>query len=415
MSSLPVERPKIVILGTGFGAFSLIQASAKSNADVTVISPRNHFLFTPLLASTTVGTLEFRSVIESVRLVEKGAFHLARAETVDMDNRCVSCRGELDGYSFSVPFDWLIVAVGAATQTFGVPGVAEHALFLKQINDARTIRQRILECLERASLPGLPDAERKRLLHFVVVGGGPTGVEFAAELHDLWSRELRKAYAKIAGEVRITLLEAGKQLLNSYDGTLSEYTRKRFARQAIDVRTETPVVRVEAEKLTLKDGSELPYGCLVWATGNASTAFVKGLPAEWERDKHGRLLIDERLAVAGADRVFALGDCSALREHPVPATAQAAEQQGAYLAKALPLHLQGRPCPPFQYKHQGMLAYVGGHSGIADMARFKGRGFAAFLFWRLVYLTKLVSLRNKMMVLADWSRAAVFGREISRF
>lgn len=408
-------RPKLVILGTGFGAFSIVKASAKLNADITVISPRNHFLFTPLLASTTVGTLEFRSVIESVRLVDRGAFHLARAEKLDRTERKVHCRGELDGHEFSVAFDWLIIAVGATTHTFGVPGVAEHGLFLKQINDARAIRQRILACLERASLPDLSEAERKRLLHFVVVGGGPTGVEFAAELHDLWSRELRRAYPGIAGEVRITLLEAGKQLLSSYDATLSEYTRKHFARQAIDVRTETPVIRVQAETITLKNGDEMPYGCLVWATGNAATAFVQGLPAELERDKHGRLLLDDRLAVLGDDRIFALGDCSALREHPIAATAQAAEQQGAYLAKALPLHLDGLACPPFHYKHQGMLAYVGGHSGVVDMAQYKGRGFAAFLFWRSVYLTKLVSVRNKMMVLLDWARAAIFGREISRF
>ncbi len=408
-------RPKLVILGTGFGAFSIVKASARLNADITVISPRNHFLFTPLLASTTVGSLEFRSVIESVRLVDRGVFHLARAEKLDMAQRRVHCRGELDGHEFSVEFDWLIIAVGASTHTFGVPGAAEHSLFLKQISDARDIRQRILACLERASLPDISEAERKRLLHFVVVGGGPTGVEFSAELHDLWSRELRQAYPRIAGDVRITLLEAGKELLSSYDATLSEYTLKHFARQAIEVRTETPVIRVEAEKVILKNGIEMPFGCLVWATGNTATAFVQGLPSELERDKHGRLFINDRLAASGSERIFALGDCSALSEHPIAATAQAAEQQGGYLAKTLPLHLQGLPCPPFRFKNQGMLAYVGGHSGVADLAKYKGRGFIAFLFWRSVYLTKLVSWRNKMMVLLDWMRTAIFGREISRF
>jgi NADH:ubiquinone reductase (non-electrogenic) len=418
--SVTLPFKQLIVLGTGFGAYSLLRTAGRKYAriaeDIIVISPRNHFVFTPLLASTTVGSLEFRSVIESVRLRTPGRFLLAEATGIDWDRGAVLCRSALDGGTFELPFnrdsDALVVAVGAQTQTFGIPGVVEHALFLKQINDARRIRQRIFACLELASLPTLSDDERRRLLHFVVVGGGPTGVEFAAEMFDFAASDLKRAYPNLVQDVSITLVDAGKHLLSSYDATLSAYTEKHFARQSIQVLKETHVVRVEADRLHFKDGGELSFGCLVWATGNAPTPLVKSLP--FAKDKTGRLLIDEYLKVDGAPHLYALGDCAVLNENPIPATAQAAEQQGTYLAKALTMRAAGREPVPFRYIHQGMLAYVGGHSGVADLGRFKGRGFAAFLFWRSVYLTKLVSLRNKVMVLFDWARTFIFGRDISR-
>jgi NADH:ubiquinone reductase (non-electrogenic) len=164
--------------------------------------------------------------------------------------------------------------------------------------------------------------------------------------------------------------------------------------------------------LKLQDGSDLAYGCLVWATGNAPTDFAKSLP--FERDAQGRILIRDDLSVAGAEGVYALGDCAAVANHLIPATAQAAEQQGYYLARSLAMRLVGKTSPPFRYNNQGMLAYIGGHSGVVDLNHFKGRGFLAFVFWRSVYLTKLVSLRNKATVLIDWLRTFIFGREISR-
>ncbi len=409
-------KTRIVVLGTGFGAFRFLKEAGRIPAEITVVSPRNHFVFTPLLAGTTVGTLEFRSVIESIRTACPGtAFHLAVAESLDPETKTLRCRGAFEppgAEPFDSHYDTLIIAVGAVPHDFGIPGVREHSLFLKDVRDARAIRQKILECFERAALPKAGEEERKRLLHFVVVGGGPTGVEFAAEMHDLLHAELRRAYPELFPEVRITLLEAGKQILSAYDGTLSAYTLRHFRRQEIEVRMETAVVRVEERRLFLKDGGEIPYGCLVWATGNAPAPFVKSLP--FDKDPHGRILVDDHLSVPGREGIFALGDCAASIKNPVPATAQAAEQQGLYLGRALAKRLRNRPMPPFRYRHQGMLAYIGGHSGVADLSKVKGRGFLAFLFWRSVYLTKLVSLRNKILVVLDWARTRIFGRELSR-
>lgn len=411
---MPASLERVVVLGSGFGGVRVARGLDPKRFDTTLVSPRNHFLFTPLLPSTTVGTLEFRSIIDPVRLACPQARYLqASARSVDAARKVLLCESPLDGRAFEVPYDTLVVAVGAASRTFGIPGVAEHALFLREAADARAIRQRILDCFERASQPGLDPAERDALLHFVVVGGGPTGVEFAAELHDLVAEDLKKPYRDIVQSARITLLEAGSQLLGTFDAALSDYTTRHFQRQRIEVRTDTPVTRMEKGVLTLKDGSTLRYGLAVWAAGIGATEFVNGLP--FPKDRAGRLLVDERLKVKDAAGVYAIGDCAEVEGRAYPATAQVAEQQGSYLAKAFMRRAAGKEDRDFKYRHQGMLAYIGGNRALADLSRIKGRGFSTFLFWRSAYLTKLVSMRNRILVLFDWVKAEIFGRDLSRF
>ena len=226
---MAIPTTRIVLLGSGFGAFSFIKKVNTEFFNVIAVSPRNHFIFTPLLPSTTVGTIEFRSIIEPIRGSRKNlTYYEAYATGLDTDRNIVHCRAAQDGEAFSLTYDALVIAVGARTNTFDIPGVREHALFLKEVADARAIRQRIGECFERASQPTCTLEDRHRLLHFVVVGGGPTGVEFAAELHDFLEEDLNRLYPHIAGDVRITLLEAGSGILNSFDATLREYTATFF-------------------------------------------------------------------------------------------------------------------------------------------------------------------------------------------
>jgi NADH:ubiquinone reductase (non-electrogenic) len=407
-------REKVVVLGSGFAGVRFARELDYRRYQATMVSPRNHFLFTPLLPSTTVGTLEFRSVIEPVRAVcPKARFYLAQARSVDPARKVIACEGALDGRVFELEYDSLVIAVGVANQTFGIPGVRENALFLKEAGDARAIRQRVLECFETASQPGLAEEERAALLHFVVVGGGPTGVEFAAELHDLLVEDMEEPYGRVVSLVRITLLEAMPQILGSFDQALSEYTLRHFQRQKIEVRTGSPVVRVEAGLITLKDGTAIRNGLVVWAAGVTQGDFVKALP--FPKDKAGRLRVDESLRVQGAEGIYAMGDCAVVEGKGYPATAQVAEQQGRYLARAFRRRAGGREDGNFRYKHQGMLAYVGGNRALADLSKIKGRGFSTFLFWRSAYLTKLVSMRNRILVLFDWVKTEIFGRDISRF
>ncbi len=410
---LPIVKKKIVLLGAGFAAFRFLKEIDNELFDVTLVSPRNHFVFTPLLPSTTVGTVEFRSIMEPVRYAFPGLeFCLASATHLDVDQKILHCQSGIDAYQFSLIYDILILAVGAISSTFGVEGVKENALFLKEISDARALRQKIIACLEQASEPGISTEERKRLLHFVVVGGGPTGVEFAAELHDFLSEDLEKAYAALKGDVRISLVDAGKYLLSSFDQTLGEYAAAHFQRKRIEVKNQCHVVKVEKEKLHLQNGEQIPYGFLAWTAGIAPTDFVQTLP--FSKDKAGRLSVNEFFQINNYPAHYALGDCMALALNPLPATAQVAEQEGMYLGRYLNAQAKQKTIKPFRYKHAGMLAYIGGQRGLADLNGFKGKGFSTFIFWRSAYFTKLVSFRNKTLVLFDWCKTFLFGRDISR-
>jgi NADH:ubiquinone reductase (non-electrogenic) len=404
---------RLVVLGTGFGAFNLVKHLGPEYA-VTVVSPRNHFLFTPLLPSTTVGTIEFRSIIEPIRHARKElVFYHAEATEVRPQERTVECRGAADGASFTVPYDILVIAVGAVSNTFEVPGVAEHAFFLKELNDARLLRGQIIRNFERANLPTATSEERERLLHFVVCGGGPTGVEFAAELHDFMAEDLARSYPALVPRATITLVEAGKEILGTFDEKLRHYATEVFRRQRIRVLTESPVVRVEKEELHLEDGSRIGYGLLLWSTGNGPTPLAIRSPLP--KDSRSRFLVDGFFRVNGRKDVYALGDCAVVEGAPLPATSQVAQQQGKYLAVALNRLASGREAAPFRYRHLGMLAYIGDSRALADLDSFKGTGWSTWLFWRSVYITKIVSLKNKVMVLFDWAKAKVFGRDVSQF
>ena len=413
MTAASTNAGRLVVLGTGFAAFNLVK-HLNNDFDVTVVSPRNHFLFTPLLPSTTVGTIEFRSIIEPIRHARKGVrFYHAHALRLDTVGRKVFCSGISDSREFAVDYDILVIAVGSVSNTFHVPGVREHALFLKELHDARELRQKIISCFEQANLPHVTAGERKRLLHFVVCGGGPTGVEFAAELNDFLVEDLQRSYAPLVAEARITLVEAMKDILSTFDEKLRRYATDLFHRQRISVLTESPVVNVDDHTIHLKDGSQLQYGLLLWSTGNGPTSFAESV--ELPKDRRSNIIIDAHFRVRGFDNIYAMGDCSVLAEAPLPATSQVAQQQGKYLARALILRGEGKPVKPFTYRHLGMLAYVGGNKALADFQSYKGRGWTTWVLWRSAYLSKIVSIKNKVLVLFDWMKAQIFGRDISQF
>ncbi len=414
-------KQRIVILGSGFAALSLVKKINLDFYDVNIVSPRNHFLFTPLLPSTTVGTIEFRSIIEPIRTARSspsrddtfGRYYQAKCIRVSEKENLISCETVQGNERFDLKYDYLVIAVGAVNNTFGIPGVAEQALFLKELSDARMIRRKIIENFERASTPGVQEDEKKRLLHFVVVGGGPTGVEFAAELNDFIREDLVKWYPKLAIEAQITLVEATKQILNTFDSTLSEYTMRLFQRESIDIKTNSPVREVTEQSVVLQDGTAINCGLVVWSTGIGPSELLKTL--EFPKNRASRLLTDDRLRVSGAGNIYAAGDCATPASQNIPATAQAAQQQGKYLARSFNNMARGKPIPSFNYHNLGMLAYIGSRRALADLPNVKGRGFGAFLFWRSAYLTRLVSWKNKILVLFDWVKAGIFGRDISSF
>ncbi len=355
-----MSKQKIVILGSGWGGHAFLKTIDTSLYDVVTISPRNYFMFTPMLAASAVGTVEFRSIIEPIRNTNKFADYIeATAERIDSTRKVVHCSAvKCEGAAcevndFEVRYDHLLVAVGATTNTFGIKGVREHCLFLKQIEDASNLRKALAYCFERANIPGLSEEEKRNALAFVVVGAGPTGVEFTSELRDWIEKEGRKYYQKLLKYVSLTLVEAGPSVLAVFDKALQQEALRSLTdrksnliadgiidKEITTVLTSKGVKEVKKSYIELSDNSTLPYGFCVWAAGNGPIPFVNemintiGDPQEsLQNQARGRIGIDSWCRVIGADNVYAFGDCTFNVDSPLPATAQVASQQGSYLGR----------------------------------------------------------------------------------
>lgn len=327
------DKPKLVVLGGGWGSVALLKALNPDEYHVVVVSPTNYFLFTPMLPSATVGTLELRSLAEPIRRIAarvKAHFLRASAEEIDFSSKLVEVSqkdSEGNVRNFYLPYDKLVIGVGSTTNKHGVPGL-ENCHFLKDIEDARDIRNHILANLESACLPTTTDAERRRLLSFVVSGGGPTGVEFAAELFDLLNEDLSLHFPKILrNEISVHLIQSRGHILNTYDEAVSKYAEERFNRDQVDVLVNSRVKEVRADKIlfTQKDEhgetvtKELPMGFCLWSTGVAQTDFCRRVSAALgtaQTNKHA-LETDTHLRLNGTPLgdVYAIGDCSTVQNN----------------------------------------------------------------------------------------------------
>ena len=324
----------------GGAGFRLAQDIDKSLFDVVVVSPRNHFLFTPLLPSTAVGTLEFRCIQEPVRTIPGVEYIQAACDKINFKDKSIECEEIFKKRHFVEKFDYLFLAVGSETNTFGVPGVTgnSHVFFLKQLQHARAIRNRLLECFERASTPDISAEERKRLLTFVVVGGGPTNIEFASELHDFLHDDVTRWYPDLKESVQVVVVEASQNILGSFKSSLVDYVEKLFKSRSIKVLTKTAIKEVKENVAVLGDGSSLPFGVMVWSTGIKQVDLVENIASEVASTGNKRLLLDGHLRLlekpstddnfnlphipAAGGSVFALGDCGCDVNRPLPALAQ---------------------------------------------------------------------------------------------
>ena len=326
-------KPKLVILGTGWGSVAMLKELNPGDYHVTVVSPDNYFLFTPMLPSATVGTLELRSLVEPVRrIVNKLRGHFLRAEAVDVEfsHKLIEiCQRDAAGVMkhFYLPYDKLIIGVGSTTNAHGVKGL-ENCNFLKTIEDARLIKNKVLLNLELACLPTTSDEERRRLLSFVISGGGPTGVEFAAELYDMLNEDLLHSFPRILrNEVSVHVIQSRGHILNTYDEALSVYAEKRFEHDQVEVLTNARVKEVQPDRILfsqLENGKpvtkELPMGFCLWSTGVAQTEFsktiAKKLGSDFQNNRHA-LETDTHLRLLGAPLgdVYAIGDCSTVQNN----------------------------------------------------------------------------------------------------
>ncbi|KAL1203152.1 External alternative NAD(P)H-ubiquinone oxidoreductase B1 [Cardamine amara subsp. amara] len=523
------KKKKVVVLGTGWAGISFLKDLDITSYDVQVVSPQNYFAFTPLLPSVTCGTVEARSIVESVRNITKkknGEIELWEADCVKIDpaNNKVHCRPVFKddpeaSQEFSLKYDYLIVAVGAQVNTFGTPGVLENCHFLKEVEDAQRIRRGVIDCFEKAILPGLTEEQRRRNLHFVIVGGGPTGVEFAAELHDFIQEDITKIYPSVKDLVKITLIQSGDHILNSFDERISSFAEQKFLRDGIVVQTGMRVVSVSDKDISVKIKSSgevvsVPHGLIVWSTGVGTRPVISDLMEQVDQGGRRALATNEWLLVKGCENVFAVGDCASIAQRKImgdianifkaadvdnsgtltmeelqdvvddilvrypqvdlylkskhmrnitdlladsegnarkevdieafksalsgvdsqmktlPATAQVAAQQGSYLAKCFNTmeHCKEHPegpkrfrtgghhqFRPFQYKHFGQFAPLGGDQAAAELpGDWVSAGRSTQWLWYSVYASKQVSWRTRALVVSDWTRRYIFGRDSSR-
>lgn len=384
---------------------------------------RPYFLFTPLLATTCVGTLEFRSIQEPIRNVHfknESDFHQATVTDIDTQNQILYCESALDSsYKYKVRYDTLAISVGMRPNTFSIQGVTEYAHFLKELHDARSIRSHILGNLELALEPGVTEEERSRLLTVVIAGGGATGVEFGAELHDFLTRDIPKLYPHLKDKLKIILIEPNV-ILNGFDAGLRSFAERKIQQRKDMSVLKQMIVDVKEKHVVFKDGSTQPYGVLVWATGLQATPLGKTL--NLPKNKANQLLVDDYLQVKNVNNVYALGDCASIESNPLPATAQVAERQGKYLARVLSKKLSSSsspsappPPPPFKFRSMGVMAYVGDRQAVSDLPAASLRGYLAWFLWISAYLTRLGAWRLRLQVPFDWFRSFAFGRDISRF
>lgn len=380
-------------------------------------------------------------------------------------------------------YDKLIVTIGAQTNTFGIPGVRENCNFLKQVDDARRIRTAIVNCFERASLPDLSEEDRINNLTFAVIGAGPTGIEFAAELRDFVEQDGPKYYPNLLKYVRIKVIEASSTILAPFDKSLQDEAIAQMNRQVqvqdqearsllpprfqlVELLLDSSVKEVADKTIYLNDGNSINYGLAVWAAGNGPLPLtlnvIENLGEEQSQHQNiarGRIATDAWMRAEGSKgSILAFGDCSCIMEGPsgpLPATAQVAAQQGEYLAKLLnkeydmtpTMSVEGvflPPVPkadmqssisdgianfatrtdeyakPFQFLNLGILAYTGGGSALAQLSPapnaspIKGTGKVGNALWKSVYLSKQVSWRNRVLVVNDWIKRQLFGRDITR-
>ncbi|KAH9219591.1 hypothetical protein DL95DRAFT_330848 [Leptodontidium sp. 2 PMI_412] len=327
------DKPKLVVLGGGWGSVALLKTLNPEEYHVTLVSPTNYFLFTPMLPSATVGTLEFRSLVEPIRRIVtrvRGHFLRASAENIEFSEKLVELSqkdNEGNEVRFYLPYDKLVIGVGSTTNPHGVTGL-EHCHFLKDIDDAQKIRNHILTNLEYACLPTTSDEERRRLLSFVVSGGGPTGVEFAAELFDLLNEDLTAHFPKILrNEISVHLIQSRGHILNTYDEALSKYAEERFARDQVEILTNSRVKEVRNDRILFTQKGEngetitkeLPMGFCLWSTGVSQTEFcqrISDVLGAVQSNRHA-LETDTHLRLNGTPLgdVYAIGDCATVQNN----------------------------------------------------------------------------------------------------
>jgi NADH:ubiquinone reductase (H+-translocating) len=405
-------RPRVVIVGAGFGGLWAARTLAKREADVTLIDRNNYHTFFPLLYQVAAAELVPTDIAHPIRSIFRRApnIQVRMSEMTGLDLEARVVRTD----SGDLPFDALVLALGSEPAFFGVEGAEQHAYPLRWMNDAIPLRHHVLTRFEVAQNA---DAERRgRLLTFVVVGGGPTGVEYAGALSELVHGPLLRDFPWVRSEdVAIELIEAGPSLLSGMPDPLARFAQERLARRKVRVRLGVAVQSVSSDCVRLSDGTRLPTDTVVWTAG------VRGEPrmAAWGLPvaRGGRVPVTPSLELADHEGVYVIGDLAYLEDgagRPLPQVAQVAIQQGRRAAHNILLRARGEEPHPFVYRDPGMLAVIGRNAAVAHVFGRTFKGWLAWLLWLAIHITWLIGFRNRALVLVNWGWNYVFFRRAIR-
>ena len=408
------KRPRIVIIGAGFGGVKLAKQLAKENVDITIIDRHNFHLFQPLLYQLSTAVLSTDEIAYPIRSFFRDNpnvdLFMAKAQSVDQARRVVvTNHGE-------VSYDYLVIAAGATTNFFGMESVERNSYGMKTLQEALHIRNHVLHMFERANKCQDPE-ERRRMLTFVVVGGGPTGIEEAGALTELVEVEKKEFHQLDFDEVSVKLIEATPHVLPMLSQDMQDEVVHVLRGKGVEVMLETQVMDNDGNNLKLKGGKVIPTKTVVWAAGVKAVPLVANCGGEV--DRAGRIVVDEYLRVKGSDRVFSIGDCAHFQlegmQRPLPTIAPVATQGALVCAKNIMHLIRGeQTLEPLQYKDLGTMATIGRGRAVIQKGNFKMKGFFAWCGWMLVHLMRLAGAHTNFTVALKWCWNLFSGLRLGR-
>ena len=407
------SRPKIVIVGGGFGGVKLAKLLAKEDVEITMVDRHNFHLFQPLLYQVSTSVLSTDEIAYPIRAFFRGyknvEFFMAKAEGADQKQNCLMTNHG------KIPYDYLVLAAGATTNFFGMKTVEAHSYGMKTIQEALRIRNHVLHMFERANKSQDP-AERRRMLSFIVVGGGPTGIEEAGAISELVGIQKKEFHNLDFAEVDIKLIEATASVLPMMPQDLRDEAVNVLRKKGVDVRLNTQVVDYDGHILKLKNGEEIPSDTVIWAAGVKAVPFIANCGGEV--DRAGRIIVEENLLAKGSENVFAIGDCANFchgTERPLPTVAPVATQQAVVCAKNIMKLIHGdKNLESFHYKDLGAMATIGRGAAVMATDSMKMKGFFAWCAWMVVHLMRLAGAHANFTVAIKWTWNLISGVRLGR-